>query len=61
MQDQRPCLLAWYMCIRERLYSTVCREEYPDLVCNFLPAVVSVALLFGIGSRMLSRKSQLPE
>ncbi|WP_353885369.1 DUF1422 family protein [Acinetobacter baumannii] len=28
---------------------------------NFLPAVLSVALVFWIGSRMRSRKSELPE
>ena len=43
------------------LYSTVVRAEYPDIGSNFLPAVLSVALVFWIGSRMRSRKSQLPE
>ena len=43
------------------LYSTVVRAEYPDIGSNFFPAVLSVALVFWIGSRMRSRKSQLPE
>ena len=43
------------------LYSTVVRAEYPDIGSNFFPAVLSVALVFWIGARMRSRKSQLPE
>jgi uncharacterized membrane protein len=39
------------------LYSTVVRAEYPDIGSNFLPAVLSVALVFWIGSRMRSRKT----
>ncbi|MGG1929615.1 YijD family membrane protein [Enterobacter soli] len=41
------------------LYSTVVRAEYPDIGSNFLPAVLSVALVFWIGSRMRGRKHEL--
>jgi len=43
------------------LYSTVVRAEYPDIGSNFLPAVLSVALVFWIGFKMRNRKQQLPE
>ena len=56
-----PGLAAACFILGVLLYSTVVRAEYPDIGSNFLPAVLSVALVFWIGSRMRSRKSQLPE
>ena len=56
-----PGLAAACFILGVLLYSTVVRAEYPDIGSNFLPAVLSVALVFWIGSRMRGRKSQLPE
>ena len=56
-----PGLAAACFILGVLLYSTVVRAEYPDIGSNFFPAVLSVALVFWIGSRMRSRKSQLPE
>lgn len=56
-----PGLAAACFILGVLLYSTVVRAEYPDIGSNFLPAVLSVALVFWIGSRMRSRKSELPE
>ncbi|HHA1209437.1 TPA: YijD family membrane protein [Enterobacter hormaechei subsp. xiangfangensis] len=56
-----PGLAAACFILGVLLYSTVVRAEYQDIGSNFLPAVLSVALVFWIGSRMRSRKSQLPE
>ncbi len=36
-------------------------RKYPDIGSNFFPAVLSVALVFWIGSRMPQPQSQLPE
>jgi hypothetical protein len=54
-----PGLAAACFILGVLLYSTVVRAEYPDIGSNFFPAVLSVALVFWIGSRMRSRKSQL--
>lgn len=38
------------------LYSTVVRAEYPAIGSNFLPAVLSVILVFWVGSRVRHRR-----
>ncbi|RPH31136.1 YijD family membrane protein [Buttiauxella warmboldiae] len=43
------------------LYSAVVRAEYPAIGSNFLPAVLSVALLFWIGAKIRARKTQVTE
>ena len=43
------------------LYSAVVRAEYPAIGSNFLPAVLSVALLFWIGIKVRTRKAQVTE
>ena len=52
-----PGLAAACFILGVLLYSTVVRAEYPDIGSNFFPAVLSVALVFWIGSRMRSRKT----
>ncbi|MEA1062683.1 YijD family membrane protein [Apirhabdus apintestini] len=37
------------------IYSAVVRVQYPDIGSNFLPSVLSVALLFWIGFRLRAR------
>ena len=56
-----PALSAAFFVLGVLLYSTVVRAEYPDIGSNFLPAVLSVALVFWIGIKMRNRKQQLPE
>ena len=56
-----PGLAAALFILGDLLYSTVVRAEYPDIGSNFLPAVLSVALVFWIGIKMRHRKHQLPE
>ena len=51
-----PGLAAACFILGVLLYSTVVRAEYPDIGSNFFPAVLSVALVFWIGSRMRSGK-----
>ncbi|MBV7405766.1 YijD family membrane protein [Enterobacter sp. ENT03] len=43
------------------LYSAVVRAEYPAIGSNFVPAVLSVALVFWIGYRLRNRRHELPE
>lgn len=38
------------------LYSAVVRAEYPEIGSNFLPAVLSVVVLFWIGYKIRARK-----
>ncbi|WLI76511.1 YijD family membrane protein [Kosakonia sp. H02] len=40
------------------LYSAVVRAEYPDMGSNFLPALLSVILVFWIGFRLRNRSRQ---
>ena len=56
-----PALSAAFFILGVLLYSTVVRAEYPDIGSLFLPAVLSVILVFWIGWRMRNRKHQLPE
>lgn len=51
-----PGLAAACFILGVLLFSTVVRAEYPDIGSNFLPAVLSVVLVFWIGSRMRNRK-----
>ena len=41
------------------LYSTIVRAEYPELGSNFVPSLISVALVFWIGLKLKKRKSTL--
>ena len=54
-----PGLAAACFILGVLLYSTVVRAEYPAIGSNFLPAVLSVILVFWIGYRMRNRKSEL--
>lgn len=56
-----PVLAAACFILGVLFYSTVVRAEYPDIGSNFLPAVLSVALVFWIGFRIRSRKRQVEE
>ncbi|APG20734.1 hypothetical protein Y71_26500 [Kosakonia radicincitans DSM 16656] len=50
-----PGLAAACFILGVLLYSTVVRAEYPVIGSNFLPAVLSVVLVFWIGFRLRSR------
>ena len=54
-----PGLAAACFILGVLLYSTVVRAEYPAIGSNFLPAVLSVILVFWIGYRIRNRKSEL--
>jgi len=54
-----PGLAAACFILGVLLYSTVVRAEDPAIGSNFLPAVLSVILVFWIGYRMRNRKSEL--
>lgn len=54
-----PGLAAACFILGVLLYSTVVRAEYPTIGSNFLPAVLSVILVFWIGYRMRNRKPEL--
>ncbi|SFR17993.1 MULTISPECIES: YijD family membrane protein [unclassified Enterobacter] len=56
-----PGLAAACFILGVLLYSAVVRAEYPAIGSNFVPAVLSVVLVFWIGYRMRNRKEQLPE
>ncbi|MCT4707590.1 YijD family membrane protein [Enterobacteriaceae bacterium H11S18] len=56
-----PKLAAACFILGVLLYSAVVRAEYPAIGSNFLPAVLSVALLFWIGLKIRARKAQMPE
>lgn len=43
------------------LYSTVVRAEYPAIGSNFFPAVLSVILVFWIGTKVRNRKQEVTE
>ncbi len=52
-----PGLAAACFILGVLLYSTVVRAEYPDIGSNFLPSVLSVALVFWIGVKLKARKA----
>lgn len=56
-----PGLAAACFILGVLLYSAVVRAEYPAIGSNFVPAVLSVVLVFWIGVKMRNRKEQLPE
>ncbi|MFW0764673.1 YijD family membrane protein [Trabulsiella odontotermitis] len=56
-----PGLAAAFFILGVLLYSTVVRAEYPDIGSNFLPAVLSVVMVFWIGFRLRSRKDDISE
>ncbi|WP_202307909.1 YijD family membrane protein [Dryocola clanedunensis] len=56
-----PKLAAACFILGVLLYSAVVRAEYPAIGSNFLPAVLSVALLFWIGLKIRARKAQMTE
>ncbi|WP_194208596.1 YijD family membrane protein [Superficieibacter sp. 1612_C1] len=56
-----PGLAAGCFILGILLYSTVVRAEYPAIGSNFLPAVLSVILVFWVGFRMRNRKHELSE
>lgn len=56
-----PGLAAACFILGVLLYSAVVRAEYPEIGSNFLPSVLSVALLFWIGFRLRRRKARYDE
>lgn len=56
-----PSLAAACFVLGVLLYSAVARAEYPAMGSNFLPSVLSVALLFWIGIKIRARKVQLTD
>jgi hypothetical protein len=56
-----PGLAAACFILGVLLYSAVVRAEYPSIGSNFVPAVLSVALVFWIGYRLRNRRHELPE
>ncbi|MEL4016458.1 YijD family membrane protein [Dryocola clanedunensis] len=56
-----PGLAAACFILGVLLYSAVVRAEYPAIGSNFVPAVLSVALLFWIGLKIRARKAQMTE
>lgn len=56
-----PGLAAACFVLGVLIYSAVVRAEYPAMGSNFLPSVLSVALLFWISSRVRARKAQLTD
>lgn len=56
-----PSIAAACFVLGVLLYSAVVRAEYPAIGSNFLPAVLSVALLFWIGFKVRARKTQVTE
>ncbi|WAH51059.1 YijD family membrane protein [Pseudescherichia vulneris] len=56
-----PALAAACFILGVLLYSAVVRAEYPAIGSNFVPAVLSVVLVFWIGYRMRNRKHELAE
>jgi FtsH-binding integral membrane protein len=56
-----PGLAAACFILGVLLYSAVVRAEYPAIGSNFVPAVLSVALVFWIGYRLRNRRHELSE
>ncbi|GDX07749.1 YijD family membrane protein [Buttiauxella selenatireducens] len=56
-----PSIAAASFVLGVLLYSAVVRAEYPAIGSNFLPSVLSVALLFWIGFKVRARKTQVTE
>jgi uncharacterized membrane protein len=56
MPDGMPKLVAATFLLGVLLYSAIVRAEYPQIGSNFLPAIVSVALVFWIGIKLKARK-----
>ncbi|MBU9854718.1 YijD family membrane protein [Rahnella bonaserana] len=54
-----PVLAAACFLLGLLLYSTIVRAEYPELGSNFVPSLISVALVFWIGLKLKKRKSTL--
>lgn len=56
-----PSIAAACFVLGVLLYSAVVRAEYPAMGSNFLPSVLSVALLFWIGFKVRALKTQVAE
>ncbi|MGK3329591.1 DUF1422 family protein [Escherichia fergusonii] len=56
-----PGLAAACFILGVLLYSTVVRAEYPAIGSNFFPAVLSVILVFWIGTKVRNRKQEVTE
>ena len=56
-----PGLAAACFILGVLVYSTVVRAEYPDIGSNFVPAVLSVIMVFWIGYRLRNRKNAVAE
>ncbi len=56
-----PSLAAACFVLGVLVYSAVVRVEYPAIGSNFLPSILSVALLFWIGFRVRARRAQTVE
>ncbi|AFJ48870.1 YijD family membrane protein [Shimwellia blattae] len=56
-----PGLAAACFILGVLLYSAVVRAEYPAIGSNFLPSVLSVALVFWIGFKVKARNATLSD
>ncbi len=59
MPDGMPTLAAACFLLGMLLYSAVVRVEYPQIGSNFLPATISVILVFWIALKLKARKPLL--
>lgn len=57
MPDGMPKLAAATFLLGVLLYSAIVRAEYPQIGSNFLPAIISVVLVFWIGIKLKARKA----
>ncbi|MFC0141144.1 YijD family membrane protein [Erwinia mallotivora] len=58
MPDGMPSIAAAFFLLGILLYSAIVRAEYPALGSNFVPTLLMVALVFWIGLKLRSRKSE---
>lgn len=57
MSEGMPTLVAACFLLGILAFSAYVRAEYPQIGSNFLPAIVSVALVFWIGLKLKARKA----
>lgn len=61
MAEGLPSLaVAWFV-LGILLYSAIVRVAHPDIGSNFVPSILSVALIFWIFAKMRARKKQFAE
>ncbi|MGB9094878.1 YijD family membrane protein [Erwinia sp.] len=58
MPEGMPSLAAAFFLLGILLYSAIVRAEYPEIGSNFIPTILMVALVFWIGLKLRTRKSE---